>query len=435
MKTRTIITTLIILAFPPLTAMAAETLESAWMVATSGSNRLRAGVNQIEAAKGIHQTAKAARLPVIANQTAYIALSEQPKFSIDIPQLPLPLPIPASIDLPLADQNFMLSSTTVTVPIYTGGKISAAIDAGKYQVASVQSTYTAMQKQLKLEVANAFFSVLRARKLYEVAIGNERSLAAHEDVVGKMLTQNIVTRNVFLAAQVAHATATQEVMRLRNVALTAEANYNRLLNRPLDTPLYLVEQEVPPLSGNYETLTAEALQNRRELNAIAQQSQAIGSQVKVANADCLPQIVAVGSFNYMQNSHLSNETNWAGGLGMKWTLFDGGSSRSRKYTANHQAAAASRTYDELRSMIELEVYAAALNEQETRSRITVAKQAVIQADENRRVVGKQFFEGLVNHTEVLDAQTQQTGARTAYWNAIYDAIMATYNVKYATGMM
>jgi outer membrane protein TolC len=52
-----------------------------------------------------------------------------------------------------------------------------------------------------------------------------------------------------------------------------------------------------------------------------------------------------------------------------------------------------------------------------------------------RVVTRQFQEGLVNHTEVLDAQTLQTAAATNLCNATYDAILATYRLKRVIGLL
>lgn len=91
--------------------------------------------------------------------------------------------------------------------------------------------------------------------------------------------------------------------------------------------------------------------------------------------------------------------------------------------------------DEIRSLIELQVRSAWTTEQETRNRILVAEQGRVQADENLRVVSRQFQEGLVNHTEVLDAQTLQTTAAMNLCHAIYDAIVATYRLRRAIGLL
>ena len=55
--------------------------------------------------------------------------------------------------------------------------------------------------------------------------------------------------------------------------------------------------------------------------------------------------------------------------------------------------------------------------------------------ENLRVVNRGFKEGLIGHTEVLDAQTMRTQAQNNLANARYDAILATYHLQRAVGQL
>lgn len=412
----------------------AETLEEAWGIATQASYQLRAKGHQIEAAKAEHEAARAARNPVLSNRTTYLALSEQPGYELETPAVPPVLPA-LSYNLPLCDRSFVATATTVSVPLYTGGKITAAVDATRHQVRAAHAHYSASYQELKLEVAESYFNVLRARKLRDVAQDAEKSLYRHHTDVDKMLRQNMVTRNVLLAAQAAWAAAAQEVLKAENLVIVTESAYNRYLRRPLDLPVHLEEMPVPPTSGDLVVLTDEAMRHRKELEQIASQSRASTAMSKVANADRLPQVMAMGGHAYMQDSHLNHDSLWSAGIGMKWTPLDGGAAHARQRAAMQNAAAAARLKEETRSLIELQVRAAWTTEQETRSRIDVARLGKAQADENLRVVVRQFQEGLVNHTEVLDAQTQQTLAATNLCHATYDAILATYRLKRAIGLL
>lgn len=415
----------------------AETLEDAWQTAVRVNNRLRAQGHQVAAARAEQQAAQAARLPTVSNRSAYIALSEQPSFSMDISALSsaLPVPLPSSISIPLADRQFALSTTTVTVPLYTGGKITAAVDAARHQVRALHAGYAASHQEIKLEVAEAFFNVLRARQLWEVTQSAEQTLFQHQKNVEKLQEQKIVTRNALLAAQTAWSAAAQETIKAENLVIVAEAAYNRYMGRPLDYPVLIEEMPVPPLSGDLGHLTAEAMRCRKELSQVASQSRASASLSKVAHADRLPQVVALGGHTYMQNSHLDHESLLMGGVGLQWTPIDGGTSRARERAAMQNAAAAARMRDETRSLIALQVRSSWVMERETRTRIDVAELGKQRADENLRVVTRQFQEGLVNHTEVLDAQTQQTVAAMNLCNARYDAITATYRLRRAVGLL
>lgn len=411
----------------------AETLEESWKVATAVSHRLRAERHGIEAARETLVAAKAARYPTLSNRTSYMALSESLQYQMQIPEfLPGILP-PLTLSTPLSEQSFGISTTTVTVPLFTGGRIKSSIDANRYLVNAARAGYATSFLDIKMEVAEAYFNVLRTRRLLEVARNAESSLYAHQNDVKKLLEQKMVTRNALLAAQTAWSAAAQEVLKAENLNMTAESAFNRYLGRPLDFPVFIEEVEVPETSENPAFLTAEALRCRKELTQVASQSQAAQAMSKVAHGDRLPQVVAIAGHNYMQNSAVQPESLLLGGVALQWTPLDGGSSRARERAAAQTAAAAARMRAETRSLIELQVRTAWISERETRSRIKVAELGKEQADENLRVVTRQFQEGLVNHTEVLDAQTQQTAAWTNLADAKYDAVIATYRLRHAIG--
>ncbi len=413
----------------------AETLEESWQIATAVNHRLQADAHRIESAKADLREARSAKHPVFSNQSAYITLSEQPHFQFDTPAIP-PLGIPSlGISTPLSDQSFAVSSTSVRLPLYTGGKITAAIDANRYRINAVRAEYASAFLDVKMEVTESYFNVLRARRLSEVARNAEKSLFAHRQDVGKMFAQKMVTRNALLAAQAAWAAAAQEAGKAENTVLVAESAFNRYLGRPLDFPVFVEEVPIPPVSGDLASLTHEAMRCRKELTGIASQSQAAAALARVSHSDRLPQVLAVGTHNYLQNSSLSTDTIWAAGVGVQWTFLDGGASRAREQAALHNAAFAAKMRDETRSLIELQVRSNWIAERETRSRVDVAELGKTQSDENLRVVTRQFLEGLVNHTEVLDAQTQQTAAWTNLANATYDAILATYRLKRSIGLL
>ena len=76
--------------------------------------------------------------------------------------------------------------------------------------------------------------------------------------------------------------------------------------------------------------------------------------------------------------------------------------------------------------ISLEVKDAYLRLREARDKIGVAQVAVEQAEENFRINAERFKEQVATTTEVLDAQTLLTQARSNYFNALSD-----YNIAWA----
>ncbi|GHT13209.1 hypothetical protein FACS1894170_08930 [Planctomycetales bacterium] len=408
-------------------AVCAETLFDAWQISVQVNHRLQAEAHQVRASQAELQTAKANRLPTVSNSTSYYTLSHPMSGSIGF-GMP-----PTKINLPLTDQSFASSMTLAVVPIYAGGKIRAGIDASKYEIRAAQAGYAVSQQEIRWQVTEAYLNVLRTRRILDVAQTSEYTVRQHLADVNKLLQQKMVTRNALLSAQTALAAAAQDVLKTENAVALTEAAYNRFLGRPLDTPVAIEDVSVQPLSGELVILTDTAFRFRKELNQIQAKSQAALAQGRISQADKLPHVVALGGHAYSQNSYLNDEDAWLGAVSLRWTPFDGGAAQGRERAAKENAAAAAKQHEEVQTLIELQVHSAWLTERETRKRVHVAELGLQQATENLRVVTRQFQEGLVNHTEVLDAQSLRTSAETNLCNAVYDAVLATYQVLYAVG--
>ncbi len=411
-----------------------ETLEEAWNAALSVSRSLSAKDYERLGAEATVNAARGVGMPKISNVTGVHALSDEPAIKTEAPLSRLSPMFPnLTLESPVCDTEFATTTTALTIPIFMGGRVQSMIEAAQAASCAIGAGRQIQEKDLKYEVAQTYFLVLRVRHLYEVAVEAEKTIAEHEKDAQRLLDNGIVTKNVILAAQVAHANAKQDLIKAQNAVTISQAAYNRLLWRPLDTPVNLADVDIPPLSGDLDALTQTAVSHRPELSALTYKSQALSAKSRVYQADRLPQVAAIGTHDYIKNTHLNENSFFTGSLGVAWTPFDGGVSRNRQAAAEYEAMAVTREYEEAESKIRLQVYKCWQDEQETRERVRTAEKAVESAEENLRVVNRGFKEGLTNHTEVLDAQTMLTHARSNLANACYDAILATYYLQRATG--
>ena len=411
-----------------------ETLEEAWDIALTSSRQLSAKDYERLSADATVRAARGVGLPKISNVTGVHTVSEELAVETNVPLSKiLPILPDVQLETPVSDKDFTTSTTALTVPIYMGGRVVNMIQAAQAASNAIACGRTISEQDLKYEVAQTYFLVLRVRHLYEVASEAEKTIAEHENDAQRLLDNGIVTSNVLLAAQVAHANAKQDLIKAENAVNLSQAAYNRLLWRQLDTPVQIAEVEIPSLSGDLDSLTEQAIVRRPELAALSYKSQALSAKARVNRADRLPQVAAVGSYDYFENSHLNENSAFTGSIGVAWTPFDGGVSRNQQTASRFEAMSVTREYEEAESKIRLQVYQCWQDEQETRTRLETAEKAVEQANENLRVVNNGFKEGLTNHTEVLDAQTLRTQAMSNLANARYDAILATYHLRRALG--
>ena len=405
--------------------VAAETLEQAWEIALRADHRLDAAREDSAAAAESLRAAQAARLPRVAVQAGYSMLDTEPAARANLG--------PAPLQFPVAEKNSLSWQAMATLPLYTSGRIRAGIEAAGAALRASQTREAGEMLALKLRVAEAYVNVLRARRAVAVAGSHVGSLESHAQDAANLHDQGMVPRNDLLAAQVALADARQGAIKANNALDLARSAYNRLLGRPLEQAVVLADLQPDAIADPLPQLTRRALDQRPELRVLQERIQALQRQAAAIRAESGPQLALSGGYGYQQNRYQVHEGQWRVELGMQWQLIDGGLTRHRASAAGRQAAALQAQYDDLRSLVELEVRQQWLAVGETRQRIGVTEQAVAQAEENLRVNRERYENGLATNSEVLDAETLRTLSESNHANAIYDAVVAALRLKRAVG--
>jgi len=408
-----------------------ETLDDAWALALQQDHSLAAARNQAEAAGFEAQAARAQRWPTVAVGGSYTQLDDSPAFDFSFTGLPLTPP-----EL-FADDNFMMGSATLTVPLFTSGRISSSIAAAEAHERGVGAQVTAATSDVKLAVADAYVGVLRARKANDVARSNVQTLEALTRDTTSMFERELVPKNELLAVQVALADARQNELRAANAAEVAAAAYNRRLGAPLDRPVELSESLAVPveLSQDLPALVEQAKSRRAELDAFDAQAEAYGQLARTERSRVLPQVALSGGYQYLENQFLDDETVGMAGIGVQWALFDGGQSRKRAAALDRNRRATEQQRADASSQIELQVRQAYLGIQESRQRVEVTAQAAEQADENLRIARERYTAGLGTQTQLLQAETLRVQALRNRDDATLDAGLAQLRLARAVGAL
>jgi outer membrane protein TolC len=409
----------------------AETLEEAWARSLANDRGLAAARSQAEAAELDAAASRAQRWPTLAVGGGYTWLDESPAFDFGFTGLPITPP-------PLfAGDDFASASATLSLPVFTGGRITSGIAAAEAKGRGAGAQVLGAEQDLKLAVAEDYVGVLRARRALAVADSNVRTLEALAGDVGAMFERELVPKNEQLAVQVALADAQQNRLRAANAAEISQAAYNRRLGEPLDRPAD-IEASVPApaaLPNDLDALIAMAGERRTELTALGEQAQAYGQLAKMERARVLPQVSVVGAYNYLENQFLDDDAVASAGVGVQWALFDGGHARKRAAALERTRRAMLEQREDVESMIALQVRQAWLGIEETRQRVRVTADAVDQAEENLRIARERYGAGLGTQTQLLEAETLRVQALTNRDNAELDAGLAQLRLARAVGAL
>lgn len=411
---------------------AAETLEDAWKLALTRDKELAAAGADLDGARAAEQAARAARWPSLDASGGYTRLNASPTLDVVTPGF-------AFRSGPIfRDDQFVSGSVQLKLPLYTGGQISAGIDAAHHARVGASEDEEAAAAALKLRVAEAYVGVLRARRALEAASSSVESLTAHASDVQQMVERDLVAKADLLAARVALANAQQVRVRAANSGAIAQAAYNRHLGEPLGRACEL-EQRIPAdpalAALPVEALIQRALGSRSELKALAARADALASQAHAESGKSRPQLALLGGYTHLDNQILDRQDFSSVGLGFTWNLFDGGQARGRAAALRSAARAAQDRLEDLRASIELQVRQSWLEMHEAEARVKASAEAVAQAEENLRSSRELYGAGLATNTQVLDAVNLQINAVNNRDNAALDESLSLLRLAYSTGAL
>jgi outer membrane protein len=409
-----------------------ETLDEAWSLALANDLGLAAATSEAEAARLDIQAAKGGRLPVVTATGSYAKLKDAPAFDFSAAGLPVRMPRLFDHD------DFVMAGVNIELPLYTGGRITNQIAAAESGGTVREAAASISRADLRFSVAESYVAVQRAERALAIAQSGVDSLSQYVSDVEAMFTREVVPRNDLLSAQVARANAEQARLQAANGLELAKASYNRRLGLPLDRPFSL--QPIPPaMTATLDSLEAsalevEALGNRNELAVLKAQGEALGHAAAAERARLLPQVSLNGGYQYLENQALDREEFAMVGVGLRWALFDG-SIRNRSASLRQTQRAAEQRLADLRTLVALEVRQAYLSLREARARVEVARGAVDQAEENKRIANQQYAAGLVNSTRVLEAETLRVQSLANRENALMDVELARLRLARTAGRL
>jgi outer membrane protein len=352
------------------------------------------------------------------------------------PSMTLPASLGGQI-IPLGTRDNYTFSVEVTQPIFAGGALYNAyrIAANNYRVANLDREQEI--RDLKLRVIEAYYGIVEAREILEVARSSAASIKAHLDVANAFFNQGMIPKNDLLEAQVRYAESVQNVIIAENAVKLGESALNTLLGRSIASPVNILE-EIPmqelekSLDEAYET----ALEHRSEIRITRLQVENAEKGIWIARAGYLPNVAATYEYEKTgEDSDVGDDDAWAVGVGLRWNVFDGGTSH---FSVARQKAVRNRLnylLQSLKDQVLLEVKNSYLSAEEARARTEVAAKAIDQARENLRIQKDRYNLQVATTTNVLDAEALLAQARRNYISARTDYATSLATLRSAMGTL
>jgi outer membrane protein TolC len=339
-----------------------------------------------------------------------------------------------SQEIPTSDKDPFSFGVDVYQTLFDFGKSLSNYRASKELSKATKAHSESIKRIATLEFVVAYFNLLEAEKMIAVAEKEVESLSSYLNDMGHLYEQGMVVKNDLLPVKVKLADAKQKLIAARNEKEVTTARLNNILALPLreNTKAQDIRMD-PPALPDMDASWEAAQSQRPEVAFYTDQINASISAGKAKAVENFPVLFVDGGYTHSQNEYQVHENNVSANLGVKMNFYDGGAAQaelSKEYARQKQLK---EQKDKIIDDIKFEVEDSYYSLKNACEKVSVAKGALEQANENVRAFRAKYVAGIATSTDVLEAISLQTRAQTNYYSADYEMKRNYAKLEYSIG--
>lgn len=338
-----------------------------------------------------------------------------------------------------------LVDLTVSQPLYTWGKVNAAIRAAEYGLKTADQQLRLYRQAAYRDVVSAYYDILLARELHKLALENHSQKGRHLDEAKRKFAAGVATDYDVLAADVAADNARPEVIRSENNIRIARERLRFLLALGPEEIDAAGSLDMPsadrPVAVTYEEAFLSAGKQRPELADLRLRIGVYDQLVKIAAAENKPRLDLKGAVGWHWTSlddpgprQESDGAAWNVGIYLTFPFFDGFKSSGKVAQARSDLRSKQIEEKKLLDSIALEVREAGYALREAAEVFQAVSGTVKQAERLVQMAEKGYEYGVKIRLEVEDAQLNLLQARINQVRAQRDYRVARVNYEWASGV-
>jgi len=342
----------------------------------------------------------------------------------------------------LTVEDFYSYGLTIEQPLYRGRSLITAVERSELEYRLSDASLVKVQNDLSFVVHQAYYNLLKAEKMEEVARQALLRLQSHRKDSQSFYDAGLIPKNDLLLSEVELAQGEQDLLEAENQTSMAKSKLNVLMKRPVTTPLTvedILHYQARPI--RWGEILQKALDTRPEIKQREISKQEAEKAIIFTKADYLPTVTLSATYKkqgdtpWADSNPLGSDLVRSAEAIAKWRFWAWGQKQKKVAAAKYQLTKADQAAAQMKDDITLEVRQAFLDSNRAEKNISVTEKAIVQAEENYRISKARYQAQLATSTEVLDAQTLLTRAKTNYYNALYDYKVSTSKLEWAMGVL
>lgn len=339
-------------------------------------------------------------------------------------------------------KNVWTGAVVVRQPVYMGGAIVAAnkmADIGE-QFAENQQEFT--RQTTLYDIDRAYWMVVSLKQKEKLAYSYRDLVKKLDNDVKKMINQGVATKSDGLKVDVAVNSADLKITQVEDGVVLAKMLLCQLTGLPLESKITLADENKEHLDDTYyqDMDTQTALDNRPEVRMLQNAVDISKQNTNLVRAQFLPHVLLTGGYLFSNPNPFNGidrefGSTWNVGVTLQmnvWNWFEG-AYKTRATKAATLMAELER--DDLKQKMQLEVEQDRFKLKEARKRLVMAENNLKSANENLRSANVGFKEGVMNSTDVMNAQTAWQQAQSAKIDAEVDVKLSQSALSKALGIL
>jgi outer membrane protein TolC len=346
-------------------------------------------------------------------------------------------------DVKLMDEQTLLSSVSMMVPLFTGGLVPSFIRQARYgiQIAKQESRRT--EHQIIYDVKRYYYAAVLTQNMYDIGKAALDKLQATLDLTENLYKKGSgrVTKTDYLKNKLVVQNVRSMVRGLKHAERMAKAALVFSMGLRWSVPVKLAIREIPydPIPIELNTLVDGVYAFNPDWMRLELAIEVFENKVKEARSGYFPKIALIGGFTHLGNPYdfgmvtPQNKNMWTVGIGLDFNVFSGLRTKNRVKEAQYRLSELEEKRILLREGLALQVQRAFTDLISVYERHDILKEGLESAVENRDLTERAYQIELMEEKDLIESQIFESIMKVQYQKVLYDHIEAQAHLEYLIG--
>ncbi len=318
------------------------------------------------------------------------------------------------------------------------GRTSALVGSAKFQAVAQGDFATLTRAQVRLNVREAYYSVLGAEAVLraaQAAQANRHLISRQLSALAQSELRSTLDVNF---ANVLESEAELAVVRAQSIVAQDRSRLSTAMGQPKAIIETLAEpvasmDALPPAP---DALQQQGLTQRADLNAVQAQQQAAHEIALAEKRLSYPTLNVLGAAGQVPfHDHTLHNSYAAAGFNLNIPVFNGNLFAARRAEAELESTARQRDVEQVQLQVNEQVRDAWYRADEAYRSLDVTARLITQSKEALRLAQDRYDAGLGSIVELNEAQLNETSAEITAADATYSYLSRRAELDFAAGLL